>query len=170
VNRAHLAEEILQLEKKLNQEQATKQREEQEFQVALEAALKNANRGAAIPSRSKNDCDICSLNWPRFFGEICLLDPEGSINLGTVIADSSCEIFLIHKYQLQTFRVGNGLIDQLKVRSIKYPSDTDLIKTIDRQKDWTKYRSKIMDKIPKGRWPSKEVEYEQMVFSNHTNV
>lgn len=167
IHRAHITEEILFLEKKLAHEQAVKAKEEQEFEAALEAALKGSSKGMTIPSREANDCDICQLYWPRFFGEICILDPVVSSNLGTVKADSACEIFSIHVNQLHTFHIGENLIERIVDRKIKYPDDTELMAKIDKDRLWGKYRQVLMEQIPKTRWPSKEFEYDQMVFSSN---
>ena len=168
VNRVKLAEEISKLEVLLAKEQAIKLKEEQDFEEALELALKNKSK--KIPSRNMSDCDICTLNWPRYFGEASLLDSDNPMALGTVVAESACEILLLHKYQLQTFHVGENLLLLVSAGAIKYPTDAELIRTIDHQKEWKKYRENIMQGIPKHRWPIKEIEIEQMVFSNHSVV
>lgn len=168
INRLKLSEEITRLKLQLSKEQAIKAKEEQEFEEALEAALKSTNKNIKMPSKLMNNCDICSLNWPRFFGETCLLDPENGTSLGTVIADSACDILAIHKYQLQTFHIGENLQLRVQARSIRYPSDAELISTIDRQKAWQKYRNDLLKAVPKSRWPTQDVEYEQMVFSSHS--
>ena len=168
VNRVKLAEEISKLEVLLAKEQAIKLKEEQDFEEALELALKNKSK--KIPSRNMSDCDICTLNWPRYFGEASLLDSDNPMALGTVVAESACEILLLHKYQLQTFHVGENLLLLVSAGAIKYPTDAELIRTIDHQKEWKKYRENIMQGIPKHRWPIKEIEIEQMVFSNQSVV
>lgn len=171
VQRAHLAEEIVRLEALLAKEQAIKAREEQDYEAAMEEYLKNPNKvGSKLPKRAQSDCDICLLSWPRFFGEICLFEPEQSICLGTVMAESACDVLMVHKYQLQTFHIGESLLKRVADRSVKFPTDKDLIMQIDREKEWSKYRSSLMSAIPKGRWPTQEIEYEQMVFSNHTYI
>ena len=168
IQRAHVAEEIVFLERKLAHEEAIKAKEELEFEAALEAALKNTKK--AIPSREANDCDICQLHWPRFFGEVCILDPTAPTNLGTVKADSACDIFMIHSNQLQTFHIGQNLTERIVDRKIKYPGDSELMAKIDKDKQWGKYRQSLMDTIPKTRWPTQEIEFEQMIFSNHSIV
>merc|ERR1711871_385592 len=170
ITRAHLTEEIVYLENKLRYEEALKKKEEEEYEILLEAALKGGHKGVKSPLNGKkaNDSDITQLYWPRFFGEICLLDPDKCINLGTVKADSACEVFAIHKNQLQTFHIGEDLIHKITARQIQYPDDNALMAKIDTDKFWVKYRSEIMKGIPRNRWPTKEEEFEQMVFSNHT--
>lgn len=131
VSRAHVSEEILFLEKKLAHEQAVKAKEEQEFEAALDAALKGASRGLEAPSMLANDCDICELYWPRFFGEICILDPDASINLGTVKAGSACEIFMIHKNQLSTFHIAENLMEvRLLSSNTSHTSHTSFLVSI----------------------------------------
>jgi CRP-like cAMP-binding protein len=172
VQRAHLTEEIARLEILLTKEEAIKAKEEQEYETAMEDYLKNPQKvGSKLPKRSQTDCDICVLNWPRFFGEICLFEPDHSICLGTVVAESACDLLMVHKYQLQTFHIGESLLDRVSDRSVKFPSDQNLILKIDKEKDWSKYRTSLMHAIPKSRWPTQEIEYEQMVFSNqHTYI
>ena len=134
MTRAHLAEEILYLENKLRVEETLKKKEEEEYEMLLESALKGSHKGVKLPSKEANDCDITQLYWPRFFGEVCLLDPDKCINLGTVKADSACEIFMIHMHQLQTFHVGEDLLHRVTARQIQYPDDNALMAKIDKDK------------------------------------
>merc|ERR1711871_720084 len=151
ITRAHLTEEILYLENKLRNEEALKKKEEEEYEVLLEAALRGSHKGNKLPSREANNCSITQIYWPRFFGEVCLLDADKCINIGTVKADSACEIFMIHMSQLQTFHIGEDLLHRVTARQIQYPDDNALMAKIDTDKFWVKYRSDLMKGIPKTR-------------------
>ena len=71
---------------------------------------------------------------------------------------------MVHKSQLQTFHIGDNLLSRVKLRSVKFPSDSDLIAKIEDQKEWNKYRENIMEDIPKARWPNRPDEVDPMIF------
>lgn len=97
--------------------------------------------------------EVKTLKWPMLFGEACILEPESGTSRGTVVADTACEIFIIHKTQLQTFLVGENLLESTRLRAVQYPEDVVLEKRALFQRDWMEYRGLMMDTIPKARWP-----------------
>lgn len=50
--------------------------------------------------------DVTTLKWPQIFGEAAVSVPEGRSSLGTVVADTFCEILSVNKTHLQTFKLG----------------------------------------------------------------
>lgn len=62
--------------------------------------------------------EITTLQWPRIFGEACISDPENGISRGSIIADTYCEVFALHRSQIQTFPVDKEFIDRVKGKSI----------------------------------------------------
>lgn len=159
-----IGEEVIRLEAQINREKSARVREatEREAAIAAKNSLGFASRTALVDeiTYSEPDCDITSLQWPRFFGEECFLQPDSGSSLGTICAETYTEIFMIHKCQLQTFHIGENLIARVKQRSIKYPSDSELMAKIDKQRYWSNYRSELMEKIPKTRWPSRPDDNE----------
>jgi hypothetical protein len=107
--------------------------------------------------------EIATLQWPMIFGEACVLDPLGG-SRGTVVADTSCEIFVVHRSQLQTFFIGENFIARLKLKALHYPDDAVLVSNLVKKELWKKLRVTMLDAIPKGRWPSKESDVEPMIF------
>jgi hypothetical protein len=105
-------------------------------------------------------CEISTLQWPMLFGESCILEPDSGASRGTIIADTRCDVFLVHKSQMQTFHVDDKLFDRISYRSIRYPEDSDLVVQIEKKKKWKIYRSELMNNIPKERWPSRETDLE----------
>ena len=128
------------------------QKAEAEQADALEESLSSVAEDS-YAEFERGNCEIKSLEYPMLFGESCFSSKESSACLGTVITTTACELFVIQKYQLQTFNVGENLIDRVQLRSTRYPSDSDLIATLDRRQVWSNYREEIMKTIPKGRWP-----------------
>jgi hypothetical protein len=96
---------------------------------------------------------IATLSWPQVFGESCVLDPVNGVSRGAIVADTECELLLIHKTQMQTFRVSSTMLDRLKVRSVLYPDDQYLLDKMEEQGHWMHYRESVMKKIRKDRWP-----------------
>jgi hypothetical protein len=80
-------------------------------------------RATVLDARERHNSDleeknkeIAMLQWPMFFGEGCILDPETGISKGTIIADTAVDIFLLHKVQLQTFVIDTAFLDRVKCK------------------------------------------------------
>jgi CRP-like cAMP-binding protein len=58
--------------------------------------------------------DIAAIQWPKIFGEACIVDPENGRSRGSVVADTACEIFMLHKAQIQTFPVDDTFLSSVK--------------------------------------------------------
>jgi hypothetical protein len=109
-------------------------------------------------------CEIATLQWPMIFGEACVVDPEGGLSRGTIVADTTTDVFVIHKKQLQTFYMDVAVVDKVKQKAVTYPDDTELVAK-NRSKDgWLKIRETMLADIPKGRWPARQGEAEPFVF------
>lgn len=109
--------------------------------------------------------EISTLNWPMFFGEASVLDPSDGKSRGTIIADTTVELFCVHKLQLQTFLIDQRFLDDVRRKSIRYPDDKELVAKLDREKVWMKYREEVLKEIPKNRWlPGKNEEVIQFVL------
>ena len=48
------------------------------------------------------------------FGEACVLDPEAGISRGSIIADTSVDVFVLHKKQIQTFQIDDAFLERVK--------------------------------------------------------
>lgn len=64
--------------------------------------------------------EIATLQWPLIFGEACILDPENGISRGSIVADTSCEILMLHKVQIQTFPVDADFLDRVRGKDGKW--------------------------------------------------
>ena len=53
------------------------------------------------------------------FGEACLIDPDNGKSRGSIITDTPCEIFVLHKTQIQTFPVDDDFLSCVKGIIIK---------------------------------------------------
>lgn len=113
--------------------------------------------------QDKTYCDIATLQWPMIFGEVCALQPEEGVSRGAIVADTACLILMIHKTQLQTFKVSSAMLDRLKTRAVLYPDDQVLLDRLTQTDDWAIYKENIMKKIPKDRWPKQASEYDAFV-------
>jgi hypothetical protein len=109
-------------------------------------------------------CEIATLQWPMLFGEACVIDPDGGLSRGTIVADTTCDIFVIHKSQMQTFHIEKDFIDNIQQKSVSYPDDTVLVASLAKKEGWMKLREAMLAEIPKGRWPSRADDVEPMVF------
>lgn len=58
--------------------------------------------------------EIGTLQWPMIFGESCVLDPQHGVSRGMIVADTACDIFMIHKVQIQTFLVDDIFLERVK--------------------------------------------------------
>lgn len=105
-------------------------------------------------STSETDIvDVVDLKWPRVFGEASVAVPEGRPSLGTVVADTYCEVLWLHKMHLQTFRLGENFQERLRLRSVRYPSDHILVEKLQNGKEWAEYRAGVLDSVSKSKWP-----------------
>jgi hypothetical protein len=157
LDRHIVGEEIAQLEHLVAREEAAEAKE------AIEIAnlLKQPGKQEQVKRmQEKKYCEIDTLYWPRFFGEACVLQPDDGTCLGTVYAETACDLLLIHKSQLQTFYVGENLIARVKDRCVKYPNDQEIMRSLEKNKKWTHYRKEMMDKISKSKWPHRPDDLE----------
>ncbi len=60
--------------------------------------------------------EIATLQWPMIFGEACILDPESGSSRGTITADTLCDVFVLHKTQIQTFPVDDRFLEKVKCK------------------------------------------------------
>ena len=51
-------------------------------------------------------------------------DPATGLSRGTIVADTTCELFLVHKSQLQTFFIEAPMLEKIKQKAVQYPDDT----------------------------------------------
>lgn len=69
-----------------------------------------------MSNNSTKAAEIAHLHWPMLFGEACILDPENGKSRGSVVADTQCQIFVLHKTQVQTFLIDEEFLKSLKGR------------------------------------------------------
>ena len=91
--------------------------------------------------------EVSTLQWPMLFGEACIQDPEKGFSRGTIIADTTCEIFMVHKIQIQTFRVNNQLLDRVASHAVNYPTDEVLVTGKERKEQWEQARVGIVQNL-----------------------
>ena len=109
-------------------------------------------------------CEIATLQWPMIFGEACVVDPDEGLSRGTIVADTTTDVLVLHKKQIQTFHIDPKFIDKVKQKAVNYPDDTELVMKNRSKAGWKKVREAMMEEIPKGRWPSRETDVEPFVF------
>ena len=49
------------------------------------------------------------------------------------------------------------------MRSVHYPDDTALVDSMTKKKEWAEYKSTLLDKVPKNRWPKQITENDAFV-------
>ena len=129
----------------------------------LSAQMVNKSKNTSKIDTSKL-CEIATLQWPMIFGEACLVDPEEGLSRGTIVADTTTDVFMLHKKQLQTFYIDPKIVDKVKMKSVSYPNDTELVAKNRSKEGWLKIRESLMADIPKARWPSRVDDTEPFVF------
>lgn len=121
----------------------------------------NKNEGGDNQPRTmdiddESNCELATLKWPMAFGEACILEPDIGFSRGSIVATTSCEIFMIHKTQMQTFHIQEGFLARLHERSIVFPDDDMLVDIMIKKRSWKAYRESIIEEIPKSRWPKEK--------------
>lgn len=91
--------------------------------------------------------EISVLQWPMLFGESCVVSPDTGISAGRIVADTPCEIFSIHKLQLQTFRITDAFVAEVKNHAVVYPNDELLVGSVRKKKDWKKYKDEFLKEL-----------------------
>lgn len=97
--------------------------------------------------------DVTKLKWPMVFGENSVSLPDGRGSLGTIIAETYCEILSVHKTHLQTFHLMDDFQERLRIRSVKYPPDDVLAQRREASEKWSAFRATVLEDISKKRWP-----------------
>jgi hypothetical protein len=126
----------------------------------------NSTMGNSVVSTTNDSiiknkvAEIAVLQWPMIFGEACILDPENGSSRGTIVADTLCDVFILHKTQIQTFAVDDDFLEKVKAKATLYPGDPDIVVTLFRKQEWRQYKAEIMATIPKDRWPTKIADYD----------
>ena len=145
---------------------------ENDFFSIAQSVSDNGQSAQRANNKSKNTskidtsklCEIATLQWPMIFGEACLLDPEDGLSRGTIVADTTTDVFMLHKKQLQTFYVDPKVVDKVRLKAVSYPNDTELVAKNRSKEGWLKIRESLMADIPKARWPSRVDDTEPFVF------
>jgi CRP-like cAMP-binding protein len=91
--------------------------------------------------------EIKILQWPMIFGEACVIDPENGVSRGSVLGDTYCEVFAIHKTQLQTFQIDETFLDRVRGKSVVYPADPEMVVNLYREQEWKEYRKEVLKKV-----------------------
>ena len=112
---------------------------------------------STVTPSEENQSEVATLQWPMLFGEVSVLEPEAGVSQGTIIADTACDVFMIHKIQMQTFHVDENLLEKIQIRSVKYPNDVDLSGIIEQKKEWKKYRASCLAEIRTTKWPGHQL-------------
>jgi CRP-like cAMP-binding protein len=145
--RENLSIEIEKLEALVAREKQLEARRQEE-----EEELKRLGR--KLPNKSVH---ISTLFWPQIFGESCLLQPDSGASLGTIIAETVCDIVCIHRIHLQTFHVDENLLQRVKDRSVHYPLDEILVQMLESNMHWDEFKKELIGQLPKDKWPKKKV-------------
>merc|ERR1711991_341748 len=160
VARQEIEDEIKQVKRKLRkaeeEDRLARAEEDDKFSLGGNSSDSRQTPQQTIEDIEMNSCEIQNLEFPMIFGEESVLSSSGGAALGTVFADTACEVLEIHRYQLQTFNVGPNLMERVEARAINYPSDDVLIQRLEHKSVWKEYKKGVLDKIPKGRWPTRE--------------
>lgn len=146
--RHQLAEEIAKLESLIQKAMIQDAKDMQE-----EEELRNHRQDTVL--NNPKVCEIITLQWPNIFGEACVIDPDNGVSRGSITADTYCEVLLLHKTQIQTFKVDDNLIDRVKLKAVHYPGDPHIVVSLYRKQEWKHYKELMMADIPKNRWPTK---------------
>lgn len=134
--------EVAKLEAQIIREKAeeTKRLEEEEEKRRLGRPTEN------------NSVDIATIKWPQIFGEACLLQRDSGGSLGTVIAETLCQVLCIHYLQLETFKIEDYILERVRLRAVVYPPDEQLLEMIRKTKEWKLYKEQIISQIPQDKW------------------
>lgn len=97
----------------------------------------------------KKEIEISVLHNGKIFGEACVLHPENGVALGSIVADTVCEVLSLHQLYLQTIRITDSIISRLKDRAIVYPDDDALIADNESLQAWHVYKHSLLDKLYK---------------------
>ncbi|CAM9338673.1 unnamed protein product, partial [Ectocarpus sp. 4 AP-2014] len=120
-------------------------------QAELEREIRRWKRTLALIRRKDGDVvntsqtrSVGNLQYPQFFGEVCLLVPDGGEALGTVSADTLVETVSMSKFVLQTFHVTDTFLQGVRQKASIYPEDINLAKAIEVDKWWEVRRRELV--------------------------
>ncbi|CAM9788396.1 unnamed protein product, partial [Ectocarpus fasciculatus] len=120
-------------------------------QAELEREIRRWKRTLALIRRKDGDVvntsqtrSVGNLQYPQFFGEVCLLVPDGGEALGTVSADTLVETVSMSKIVLQTFHVTDTFLQGVRLKASMYPEDINLAKAIEVDKWWEVRRRELV--------------------------
>lgn len=132
-----------------------------EVQHAKEIVLEKKRRqeeqelihlGHNVPERF---VEVSSLHWPQVFGEAAILQPDGGVSAGTVVADTNCHLMCLHKSHLQASPsvISSRVLGNVRDRMVVYPSHEQLVVQLADKEGWASYKAEALEKISKERWP-----------------
>ncbi|CAM9868643.1 unnamed protein product, partial [Ectocarpus sp. 6 AP-2014] len=120
-------------------------------QAELEREIRRWKRTLALIRRKDGEVvntsqtrSVGNLQYPQFFGEVCLLVPDGGEALGTVSADTLVETVSLSKFVLQTFHVTDTFLQGVRQKASIYPEDINLAKAIEVDKWWEVRRRELV--------------------------
>ena len=98
--------------------------------------------------------EISTLEWPRCFGEATIIDPTAGLAKGTVHTETQCTFLMVHRSQLETFKIDKTTLERVKLKSVVYPSDEHIGDTLRSKEVWSKLKDVIVEaSVDKVRWP-----------------
>eukprot|EP00752_Nemacystus_decipiens_P017735 g15902.t1 len=122
----------------------------------LEREMRKWKRTLALIRRKDGDVvdtsqtqSVGTLQYPQFFGEMCLLVPDGGEALGTVSTDTLVETVSMSKFVLQTFHVTDTFLQGVRQKSSIYPEDINLAKAIEAERWWEVRRRELVLEVPR---------------------
>lgn len=113
-------------------------------QLSKAAAMDEKEESMPGFNAADRECEIQVIKRPQIFGEASVLEPDKGVSLGSIVADTACEVLVIHQAQLQTFHIGDVMLERVRQRAIVYPSDDQALERRARTKVWQQFKTGLI--------------------------
>jgi hypothetical protein len=129
----------------------------------VNARPSTATKTIDISAVDDSICELTTLKWPMMFGEESILEPDIGASRGSIVATTICDVFMVHKSQIQTFHISDSFLSKLREHAIVFPEDDALVDTMIKNKAWKAYRQNIVKNLPKNRWPKQGSKFDPFI-------
>jgi hypothetical protein len=128
--------------------------------------IANAALGALVPTPAVAQplFSRCSTVAQPLQIQMCVLDPDGGVALGTVTADTRVECVCVHPCVLQTFSITDAFLEGVKSRATSFPEDLRLDNLISAGALWAGAKRQLTREVRCVHVHSELTSYEPMLL------
>ena len=90
------------------------------------------------------------------------MDARCGVEPASVIAETSVEVLMVKLLQLDQDKISDAFRAKVVRKTMKYPAHSELTRRVQSNEDWQRYKSYLMEQVPKWRWPVEKSRIQRL--------